>query len=476
MTDPCKLSAVEAMTEMKAGRLSPVELFDSCQQRIESVNPTVNAIVAIDVDQGRKHAQAMEKKYLKGENTGLLGGLPVGIKDLEATAGLKTTWGSLLHADDVPERDDPMVARVREQGANIYSKTNTPEFGAGGNTKNRVYGTTCNPFDVAKTCAGSSGGTAVALATDMLPSATGSDYGGSLRTPAAFCGITGFRPSPGVVSYPNSNVALNPFSVLGPMGRNVADTHLLLRAQATHDRRDPFSAAASVIPEILEPLDLQSIKAAFSVNLNCCPVDDSIAELFTRRSALIKSLFGEYKEAAPDFANVHDVFEVLRGVVFAAAHRERLENNRALLGDNVIDNTNRGLALSVSQISTAYANHAVLYRNVLDFFGDIDVLICPAASVSPYPHSQNAVTSINGNEMETYMRWLALSYAPTAGLCCSCVLPCGVDEHGMPFGIQVVGANGSDAKVLAVAASLEAELSRNEETRRPVPDIASLVA
>jgi len=476
MTEPFKLSAVDALAEMKAGRLSPVELFDSCQQRIDAVNPVVNAIVAIDVDAGRKQAVQAEKKYLKGKDIEPLCGLPVGIKDLDATAGLKTTWGSLLHKDHVPDSDDPMVARVRDSGANIYTKTNTPEFGAGGNTKNKVYGTTCNPFDVTKTCAGSSGGTAVALATDMLPSATGSDYGGSLRTPASFCGITGFRPSPGVVSYPNSNVALAPFGVLGPMGRNVADTHLLLHAQAMPDRRDPFSAAAAAIPEVLEPVDLQSIRAAISVDLNCCPIDDSIAKTFRQRSDLFKGFFKEYTEDAPVFTDVHEVFEVLRGVVFAAAHRNSMENHQSLLGENIIDNTRRGLDLTATQISTAFSKHSVLYRNVLDFFANVDVLICPAAAVSPYPHEQNAVSSINGEEMETYMRWLALSYAPTSGLCCSCVLPCGVDHLGMPFGIQVVGANGSDAKVLAVAASLEAELSQIDETKRALPDVSALVS
>jgi len=474
MTEPFKLRAVDALIEMKAGSLSPLELFESCLQRIESINPVVNAIVAIDIEAGRKQATEMEKKYLKGEDTGLLGGLPVGIKDLDATAGIATTWGSLLHKDHVPDSDDPMVARVREHGANIYCKTNTPEFGAGGNTKNRVYGTTCNPFDKNKTCAGSSGGTAVALATDMLPSATGSDYGGSLRTPAAFCGITGFRPSPGVVSYPNSAVALGPFSVLGPMGRNVADTHLLLRAQAAHDRRDPYSNTELKIPDVLEPIDLHSIRAAISVDLNCCPIDDSIASVFSQRIELFKGCFGEYVESAPQFTDVHEIFEVLRGVVFAAAHRNSLEKHRKLLGENIIDNTSRGLALSAAQISTAYAKHSLLYRNVLDFFDNVDVLICPAAAVSPYPHSENAVTSINGQEMETYMRWLALSYAPTSGLCCSCVLPCGVDHSGMPFGIQIVGPNGSDAKVLAIAASLEAELEKNADTQRPIPDIEAL--
>lgn len=474
MTEPCELGAVDAMAEMKSGQLSPVELFESCQKRIDEVNPTVNAIVAIDAEAGLREAQRVEKMYLKGEDPGLLGGLPVGIKDLDATAGLKTTWGSLLFEDHVPDADDPMVARVRGQGANVYCKTNTPEFGAGGNTKNRVYGTTCNPFDRLKTCAGSSGGSAVALATDMVPSATGSDYGGSLRTPAAFCGIVGFRPSPGVVSNPTGGVALGPFGVLGPMGKTVADTHLLMRAQSGMDRGDPFSSSATLIPDTLESVDLQSIRAALSVDLDCCPVDRAIAKVFSKKRDLLKGLFKEYTETAPEFTDVHDVFEVLRGVIFAAAHRERLENSRSLLGENIIDNTSRGLALSATQISNAFVSQSVLYRNVLSFFDNVDVLICPAASVSPFPHSQNAVTAINGEEMETYMRWLALVYAPTSGLCCSCVLPCGVDHLGMPFGIQLIGPNGSDAKILAIAASLEAELARNSETARAVPDISAL--
>jgi Asp-tRNA(Asn)/Glu-tRNA(Gln) amidotransferase A subunit family amidase len=476
MTEPFQLSALDALSEMKTGNLSPVELFDSCLQRIESVNPVVNAVVAMDVDAGRQQALEAEEKYRKGKDIRLLEGLPVGIKDLDATANLATTWGSLIYKDHVPQQDDPMVARVREHGANIFSKTNTPEFGAGGNTKNRVYGTTCNPFDTDKTCAGSSGGTAVALATDMLPSATGSDYGGSLRTPASFCGITGFRPSPGQVSYPNSAMALNPFSVLGPMGRNVADTHLLLRAQVQVDRRDPFSAAAATIPETLEPVDLQTVRAAISTDLNCCPVDNKIASIFSARTDQFKGLFREYSETAPELPHVHEVFEVLRGVVFAAAHRENLQKYRDQIGENVIDNTDRGLALTAEQISTAYARQSVVYRNMLNFFDDVDVLICPAAAVSPYPHAQNAVTEINGTEMETYMRWLALSYAPTSALCCSCVLPCGVDHLGMPFGIQVVGPNGADAKVLAIAASLEAELERMDDTKRPLPDISALLS
>jgi len=261
MTEPCDLSAVEALSEIKSSALSPVELFRSCIDRIEMVNPVLNAIVASDLEAGLKCAQEVTGKIQRGDDVGLLGGLPTGIKDLEATAGLRTTWGSKLHENDIPEEDDFIVSRIRSHDANIFCKTNTPEFGAGGNTVNLVYGATGNPFDASLTCAGSSGGTAVALATGMLPAATGSDYGGSLRTPASFCGITGFRPSPGVVPGVDSTVALSPFAVLGPMGRTVADTHLLLKAQAAFDRRDPYSKSQPQIPDTLEPVDLSTIRA-----------------------------------------------------------------------------------------------------------------------------------------------------------------------------------------------------------------------
>ena len=199
MTEPCDLSAVEARRLIGTKQLSPVELFESCQQRTDAVDGALNAVVARDDALGRKQAEQAEKAVLDGDDLGPLHGLPVGIKDLEPVKGLRTTFGSLIYEHHVPDADDSMVANVRAAGANIFSKTNTPEFGAGANTKNRVYGATGNPFDPLKTCAGSSGGSAVALAAGMMPLATGSDYGGSLRTPAAFCGITGFRPSPGLI-------------------------------------------------------------------------------------------------------------------------------------------------------------------------------------------------------------------------------------------------------------------------------------
>jgi Asp-tRNA(Asn)/Glu-tRNA(Gln) amidotransferase A subunit family amidase len=475
MTEPCDLSAVEARRLIGNKKLSPVELLESCLKRIEKVNPTLNAIVAMDEKAAKDAAKAAEEAVMRGDDLGLLHGLPIGIKDLQATAGLRTTWGSLIYKDHVPEKDEATVANLRDQGAVILAKTNTPEFGAGANTKNRVYGATGNPFDPNKTCAGSSGGSAVALATGMLPLATGSDYGGSLRTPAAFCGVSGFRPSPGVVPGPERSSAFTPFSVNGPMARSIADLHLLLKAQIDLDKQDPFSSDDALrIPEELPQLDLGSLRVAISTDLGCAPVDKEIRRIFQKRVSTFRHVFAEAQDRDPDLGPVHDVFEILRGVYFVGAHRERLEKHRDLLGPNVIDNTERGLKWTAADIAWANVEQSKIYRRFLDFFDDADVLICPAASVTPFPHSELSVTEINGEKMPTYMRWLAITYALTTAVPSAAVIPCGVDHVGMPFGIQVVGPNGSDALVLAVANALERVLAENPATSRPVPDIAAL--
>ncbi|MEM1306890.1 MAG: amidase family protein, partial [Pseudomonadota bacterium] len=405
----------------------------------------------------------------------LLHGLPIGVKDLQATGGLRTTYGSLLHKDDVPEQDDDTVASLRDAGAIVLAKTNTPEFGAGANTRNRVYGATGNPFDPSKTCGGSSGGSAVALATGMVPLATGSDYGGSLRTPAAFCGVAGFRPSPGLVPDPSRGVALNPFSVQGPMGRTVEDLFLLLRAQIGTERVDPYASDdALAIPDVLDAIDPAALIVATTPDLGCAPMSKQIADTFADRVGRIGSAFGTVAADTPDLSDVHEIFEILRGVNFVAAHRARLENHRDLLGPNVIDNTERGLAYSAGDVAWALAAQAKLHARVHAFFENYDVLVCPSASVSPFPHAQLSITEIDGVEMSTYMRWLAITYALTTGLCSAATIPCGRDAAGLPFGVQIVGPRGADAMVLSVALDIERRLQRDETARRPVPDIEAL--
>ena len=445
---------------------------------MDAVDPAVNAVVARDDAASRREAEVAEEMMMAGEPLGLLHGLPLGIKDLQTTGGLRSTFGSLIYKDNVPDEDDDTVANVRDEGAIIVGKTNTPEFGAGANTKNRVYGATGNPFDPDKTCGGSSGGAAVALACGMMPIATGSDYGGSLRTPAAFCGVVGFRPSAGLVPVSTRASLLTPFTVQGPMGRTVQDAYLLLRAQADLDIRDPFtSEQALALPEQLPAADLGAVHAAFSADLGCAPVDHGMRKLFEDRTALFSGVFAEAATTAPDFGDdVHEVFEILRGVYFVAAHRERLEKNRDLLGPNVIDNTERGLKYSLGDVAWAHAKQSEIYKRILEMFEEYDVVIAPTSSVSPFPHAELSVSEINGETMPTYMRWLALAYAPTTAMTCACALPCGLDEYGMPFGIQVIGPRGSDAQVLSIAMALEAELAGNDATKRPTPDIAKLKA
>ena len=472
MTEPCDLSALEARHAIGQRQLSPVELLESCLARIEATNGAVNAMVAMDVDAARRRAAAIEQAVGRGEEVGLLAGLPIGVKDLHATAGLRTTHGSLLFKDNVPAADELSVARVRKAGGVILGKTNTPEFGAGANTVNRVYGATGNPFDPSRTPAGSSGGSAAALALGQVLLATGSDYGGSLRTPAAFCGVSGFRPSPGLVPGVDRAAGLSPFGVTGPMGRSIADAHLLLRAQVGPDKRDPFSSDHDRwLPGMLKGADLGKLRVAVSPDLGCAPVERRIAALFQERLGRFRHVFGEVQEQAPDFSGVHEAFETLRAVHFVAAHRERLETARDKLDRNVVDNTERGLQLSLGDVARAHVEQTRLYKRVLAFFQEVDVLICPAASVSPFPHAQLFVEEIDGERMPTYMRWLAITYAPTMALCCAAAIPCGVDYAGLPFGLQVIGPNGRDALVLEAAHALEQVLAADKATARPLPPL-----
>ncbi|HUF85962.1 MAG TPA: amidase family protein [Thermohalobaculum sp.] len=476
MSEPCDLTAVEARRLIGRKALSPVELMASCLARIERVNPALNAVVTLDADAALDAARAAERAVTAGAELGPLHGLPVAVKDNRAVQGMRFTHGSLLHKDDVAPADDPSVALVRRAGGIPFCKTNLPEFGAGANTTNRVFGPTGNPFDPARTCGGSSGGSAVALATGMAPLATGSDYGGSLRTPASFCGVTGFRPSLGVAPL-TSGTALSPWGVNGPMGRDVDDTHLLLSVQADHDPRDPFShAGVTGIAAPLRDIDLGALRVAISPDLGCVPMDADIARTFRERAGGFGRVFGAVEQDAPDFGAIHDVFEVLRGLTFVAAHGERVKHHRELLDRNVVDNVERGLEYALADVAWAQAEQTRIYRNYLAFFEKYDALICPAASVSPFPHEQLFVTHINGEAMPTYMRWLAICYAPTMAFGIAAALPCGTDRRGLPFGIQVAGPLGADRKVLEIARALETVLAADPATARPIPDLAKLEA
>lgn len=476
MSEPCDLSAAEARRLIGIKSLSPVELVKSCLKRIADVDPTLHAITAIDEERALAEASDAEAAVMASDaQLPVLHGLPVGIKDLEATAGLRTTRGSLVYADDVPATDDPVVANIRAAGGIVLCKTNTPEFGAGANTTNRVFGATGNPFDPSKTCAGSSGGSAVALATGMVALASGSDLGGSLRTPAAYCGVVGFRPSPGVVPDPLSTIALNPMGVLGPMGRTVDDTHLLLRGMLDFDPGDPFSSIdAFDAGDPIAAADLASLRVAISVDLGIATVSMEVRQLFADRVKRFAQVFRSAERRDPPFADVHEAFGTLRALSYHAAYDELLDQERHRLGPNVIANTELGRQLTVAEISRAHRQQTRIYRDTIGFFREVDILIAPAAAVQPFPHSEPFVREIDGKAMPNYVRWLALAYGPTTALCCVCCIPCGVDGNGLPFGIQVVGAKGADSQVLAAAKALEQLFAADRSLARPLPDLSRL--
>ena len=306
----------------------------------------------------------------------------------------------------------------------------------------------------------------------MMPLANGSDYGGSLRTPAGYCGVTGFRPSPGLVPATEASVSLNPFSVQGPMGRDVSDTYLLLQAQVNLNRADPFSSLNSLsMPDELIGADLSGVKMAYSPDLGCAPVDNNIKATLLEKINTFKSNFLLSKEDHPDFLDIHECFEIIRGFNYVASHKEKFDHHKDLLGPNVIDNVERGLKYSLADVSWAHVMQTKIYKSFRNFFNEYDVLICPAAAVSPYPHEQLFVDTINGEKMPTYMRWLALSYASTMAIPCVWALPCGLDHKEMPFGIQLIAPAGKDVQLSEIAKSLESVLMANQLTKRPVPEI-----
>ena len=480
---PCDLTAVEARRLIGAKKLSASELLESCIARMDAVDPAVNCMVARDDEAARAAAKAADAAVARGEALGPLHGLPVGVKDLENTRGLRTTYGSVLFKDFVPEEDQLIVRSVREAGAIVAGKTNTPEWGAGANTRNAVYGATGNPFAPAKSAAGSSGGSGVALACGMVPIATGSDTGGSLRNPAAFNGIVGFRPSPGLVPSDKRPLGWNPLSVLGPMARTVPDLCLLLSTMVSDDGCDPLATTihGKTVrrPEdfaMPAEIDLASLRVAVTPDFGFSPTERHIRAVLAEKVGLFAHLFAGVDDATPDCSGTDEVFEVLRSVAFMAGMYERVRDTPELVGPNVRANVEEGLTYSALDVTKALKQQTVLYKNWQRFFEGYDVILSPAVTLSPRPWSELYPAEIDGTPTRTYFHWLANAYAVTTVGYPAISLPVGLDHAGMPFGLQIVGPRGGDAKVLAVAAALERELAGDPRTARPVPDIARLAA
>jgi Asp-tRNA(Asn)/Glu-tRNA(Gln) amidotransferase A subunit family amidase len=475
--DITSLTAVEMRRRIGARQLSPVELLEACIARIEAVNPYVNAVTATCFERARDEARAAEAAVMKGEPLGLLHGLPLGVKDLEETAGLLTTYGSPIYRGNVPAADNVLVARLRAAGAIVAGKTNVPEMGAGANTRNPVWGATGNPFDPALNAGGSSGGSAAALALDLLPVCTGSDTGGSLRIPAAKCGVVGFRPSPGVVPSSRKPLGWTPISVVGPMGRTVADACLQLAASAGLSPADPLTYELDPL-SFLRPqdVDLGALRVAYTEDFGACDVDEGIRAVFRDKVAAMRPLFRSCEPLDVDLGEVHRCFDVLRAEAFVAGMREAYERDPQSLGPNPRANFEMGAAMRLMDCAWAQAEQTRILARFQAAFRDVDVILAPTTPVSPFPWTLPHAAEINGRTQENYYRWLSLTYVTTLTTHPSLSLPCGTDRAGLPFGLQIVGRFRADRHTLGVAHAMEQAFAGVDALRRPVPDARRLRA
>ena len=463
-------SARELAARVRSGEMSARELLEVHLDRIEAVNPGLNAIVTLVPEQARAWAAEADERQARGEELGPLHGLPIAHKDLVMTAGIRSTSGSRLLADHVPDHDDLIVQRLRAAGAITLGKTNVPEFGAGSQTYNEVFGETLNPWDTHLTCGGSSGGAAVALASGMVPIADGSDMGGSLRNPGNFCSVVGFRPSPGrVPSYP-SRSDWSPLPVLGPMARNVGDTALLLSAMAGPDARAPLSleTPGEAFARPLER-DFRGVRVAWGRDLGGLPVDPRVSAVIDAARPLFEELGCVVEDAEPDWTGADEAFKTLRAWEFAQGFGSLPEGARGVLKETVRWNLDQGLALSASDVARAENLRAQLYQRVRGFMDDYEFMVLPVNQVLPFDVSVRFPESIEGVAMETYIDWMKSAYFVTLTGHPAISLPCGFSEEGLPVGVQIVGRWRDDWGVLQFAAALEAALEeeRGVSSQRP---------
>ncbi|OYU49261.1 MAG: amidase [Rhizobiales bacterium PAR1] len=447
-------TAIETIDLLSRGEITPLDCLDALEARISAVDKAVNALPTLCMDRAREAARAVMAKP-KSER-GLLQGLPIAIKDLTDVKGVLTTYGSPAFAKHIPAASDPLVERLEGEGGVIYAKTNTPEFGAGANTFNEVFGPTLNPWNTSRSAAGSSGGSAVALATGTAWLAHGSDLGGSLRNPASFCGIVGLRPSPGRVATARGAPVENLLSVQGPMARNVEDCALFLDALSGEDVRDPVSLpkpSASFLAATRS--GWKPKRVAFSADLGITPVDSEVAEICRKAAYRFAELGAVVEEAHPDFTEVHDTFNVLRAKNFAISKKDLLETKREFLKPEVIWNIEKGLTLTMADHHRAETQRATLYGRTLAFFETYDLICTPATIVAPFPVENRYVESCNGVKFDNYVHWLAIAYAFTTVGCPAISIPCGFTREGLPVGLQIAARQRGDGRLLAGAKALE---------------------
>jgi amidase len=457
--DLCFTPATELAKLYRVRKVSPLEVVQAVLARVDQVNPQVNAYVTIARESALKAARAATRALRRGAKLPPLHGVPVSIKDLEPTKGIRTTWGSKIFEHHVPEEDALIVERLKAAGAIVVGKTNTPEFGAGANTFNAVFGATHNPWNLVLTCGGSSGGAAVALATGMGPIAQGSDLGGSLRIPAAFCGVVGFRTTPGLVPDYPKELAWDSLSVSGPMARTVVDTALMLSVMAGPDDMAPLSYAVDT-REFLKAVRNPSVKGwrvAWTPDLNgLIPVDAEVANVAEGAIKIFSSLGAKVEAACPDFSEVNEIVLATRGLSMVALHADKLARWKGEMQKGLVWNIEQGLRLTPQEIARGEKLRTALWHRVRTFMETRDLLILPTVAVPPFPVEQPYPSEINGKPLDNYTQWFFLTYGISVTGLPAISVPCGFTQGGLPVGLQIVGRRRQEAAVLTAAAAFEA--------------------
>jgi amidase len=452
VTELCFLTATELQRLLRDREVSARELTEVHLAQIDRVNPRLNAIITLLADQALEQASAADENLLRGHQLGPLHGLPVAHKDMAETKGIRTTFGSPIFRDHVPDQDALIIERLKAAGAITIGKTNTPEFGAGSQTYNEVFGETLNPYDLAKTCGGSSGGAAVALACGMIPIADGGDFGGSLRNPASFCNVVGFRPSPGRVPSWPTEAAWFPLQVQGPMARTVEDIALMLSAIAGPDSRSPIAITepADLFTQPLER-DFRGVQLAWSRDFGQIPVDPLVTEVLEARRPTFESLGCEIIDETPDFSDADEIFKTWRAWQMELNFRDLLETHREAIKETIIWNAQEGKKLTGPQLARVELKRTQLYHRVRRFMERCEFMIFPVSQVPPFAVQDRYVTEINGEKMHTYIDWMKSCYFISVTGLPAISVPCGFTTDGLPVGIQIVGRHHDDFGVLQLA-------------------------
>ncbi|MBY0334485.1 MAG: amidase [Acetobacteraceae bacterium] len=456
--DLIRLAATEAVARLKRREVSPLELIDAAARRIAEVEPAVNALPTLCLDRARGHAKRIMacEGQANADHPGWLAGLPVTIKDLTDVAGVRTTYGSPIFRDHVPQASHPLVERIEALGGIVIAKSNTPEFGAGGSTFNEIFGRTRNPWNTALTCAGSTGGGAVALATGECWLSHGSDHGGSLRRPATYCSVVGIRPSPGRVTRGTSNNLFAPLSVQGPMARNVPDLALFLDTMAGWDLRDPLTYDAPAAPYTRAVAEARPpARVAYTTFDGSLPIDREMRALCAAAVRRFAEAGSVVEEIRLDLGALAEAFLVLRSQAFVVDREKQLETHRALIKPDIVWNTERGLAATPSGLAWAERERAAWYRRLAEVFGRFDVIVTPGAGTPAFDVMLRHPESIGGVRLENYMAGSMWNAAFTLAGCPAVAVPSGFDQYGRPVGIQIAAPPRRDEVALAAAAVFE---------------------